>query len=449
VPERGARLMSAPRPPRRSHGPVAVVLAAVLAVGALAFALHERAALDATRARVASARHTLATDDADLASTRAGVRTTTAQLDARQASVATAFEALVTARNQLTGAAGDVQLQQLDLATLHSCLDGVEQATLSEAGGDDQSAVDDLTGVSASCTSLDATQTGSGLVYPFDFPDPFVLTVGNEYYAYASNSAAGNIQIIESSDLTHWTTVGDALPHLASWAQPGATWAPSVLHLGSSYILYYSAIFGTSGEQCVSAATSATPQGPFLDTSTEPVVCQLGQGGSLDPSPYVDTTGQPYLTWKSEGTGSQGPVLWAQPLGPSGTGLLPGTPTALLQPGATWQGGVVEGPDMVDLGGTYALFYSGNQWSTAAYAVGEVGCAGPLGPCQPATGAPLLASGPAFSGPGGESVFADAQGTLWMAFHAWLPGEVGYPHSRVLFLRRLTVTGGVPTVDGT
>jgi hypothetical protein len=33
-----------------------------------------------------------------------------------------------------------------------------------------------------------------------------------------------------------------------------------------------------------------------------------------------------------------------------------------------------------------------------------------------------------------------------MAFHAWLPGEIGFPHSRPLFLRRITITGGVPQV---
>ena len=45
-------------------------------------------------------------------------------------------------------------------------------------------------------------------------------------------------------------------------------------------------------------------------------------------------------------------------------------------------------------------------------------------------------------------MFADAQGDLWMAFHAWLPGQVGYPHSRVLFIRRLSLADGVPAVAG-
>ena len=32
----------------------------------------------------------------------------------------------------------------------------------------------------------------------------------------------------------------------------------------------------------------------------------------------------------------------------------------------------------------------------------------------------------------------DSQGNLWIAFAAWLPNQVGYPHSRVLFLRELS-----------
>jgi hypothetical protein len=50
-------------------------------------------------------------------------------------------------------------------------------------------------------------------------------------------------------------------------------------------------------------------------------------------------------------------------------------------------------------------------------------------------------------GPGGPSLFADPQGTLWMAFHAWLPSGVGYPHNRLLFLRRVTVANDRPVVE--
>ena len=50
-------------------------------------------------------------------------------------------------------------------------------------------------------------------------------------------------------------------------------------------------------------------------------------------------------------------------------------------------------------------------------------------------------------GPGGESVFTDASGSYWMAFDAWIPGAVGYPHSRDLFLRRLDLSGAVPVLE--
>jgi hypothetical protein len=50
------------------------------------------------------------------------------------------------------------------------------------------------------------------------------------------------------------------------------------------------------------------------------------------------------------------------------------------------------------------------------------------------------------AGPGGESVFADTSGNFWIAFHAWVPGAVGFPNSRDLYLRRLTFSGSVPAV---
>jgi hypothetical protein len=41
-------------------------------------------------------------------------------------------------------------------------------------------------------------------------------------------------------------------------------------------------------------------------------------------------------------------------------------------------------------------------------------------------------------------VFTDAQGRLEMVFDAWVPGAVGYPHSRLLFVRPLQMSAGVP-----
>ena len=37
--------------------------------------------------------------------------------------------------------------------------------------------------------------THTNPVYPYDFPDPFVLPVGDGYFAYATNSGHMNVQV--------------------------------------------------------------------------------------------------------------------------------------------------------------------------------------------------------------------------------------------------------------
>jgi beta-xylosidase len=101
---------------------------------------------------------------------------------------------------------------------------------------------------------------------------------------------------------------------------------------------------------------------------------------------------------------------------------------------------------MVGYEGRYYLFYSGNNWSTAGYAIGYAVCASPTGPCTKPADGPWLASTSRAEGPGGEDVFVDPQGQLWMAVHAWVHGKVGYPQgARNLFVFRLTFVNGVPT----
>ena len=149
--------------------------------------------------------------------------------------------------------------------------------------------------------------------------------------------------------------------------------------------------------------------------------------------------------WKSGGPGTS--KIWSQQLTPSGTSFAAGTnPTSLLTPDQSWQSGTVEAPDLVTTGGHYDLFFSGNDWNSSHYAVGVANCTGPLGPCSDAGPDPILSNGAGVAGPGGESVFADTAGNYWIAFHAWVPGAVGFPNSRDLYLRRLSFAGPVPAV---
>jgi beta-xylosidase len=175
--------------------------------------------------------------------------------------------------------------------------------------------------------------------------------------------------------------------------------------------------------------------------------CQANLGGSIDAAPYLDAAGQPFLTWKSNGGDGQPATIWAQALDPQGTALLGTKPTELLQPSQPWEGSVVEAPTMLADDGSYFLFYSGNNWDSADYAIGVARCAGALGPCVKPMAQPLFGSQPNLQGPGGETVFTDDEGQLEMAFQAWLPGAIGYPHPRLLFIRQLDIADGLPRVE--
>src|SRR5688500_8596789 len=111
-----------------------------------------------------------------------------------------------------------------------------------------------------------------------DFADPFVLRSADGYYAFATGAARLHLQVARSRDLNGWTHLGEALPELPSWALDvrGLTWAPSVLVRQSRYILYYTTRDALSGFQCISRALSQRPEGPYLDDSLEPMVCQIG-----------------------------------------------------------------------------------------------------------------------------------------------------------------------------
>jgi len=106
--------------------------------------------------------------------------------------------------------------------------------------------------------------------------------------------------------------------------------------------------------------------------------------------------------------------MWSQRLSSDGTQLL-GSPSLLLSPDEAWQGTIVEAPDMVQVGGTYWVVYSGNWYNQPAYAIGAARCDGPAGPCRDVSPTPLLATNLQGQGPGEASVFHDDAG-VWMLY---------------------------------
>ena len=264
-------------------------------------------------------------------------------------------------------------------------------------------------------------------VHAADFADPFVLRTAGRYYAYATNVGDINVQVMSSPDLVRWEHLGDALPEVPAWASSGFTWSPSVLERHGRYVLYYTVRHRESGLQSISVATGDSPTGPFVDTSSGPFMFQRALGGSIDPSPFVDADGFAYLLWKSDDNALHRPSsLWGCLLADDGLSLA-GDPVRLLGHDRGWEVPLIEAPSMVRVHDTYFLFYSANWWESSRYAIGYATSESPLGPCVKATKwRPWMAGDLDAHGPGGQEFFTDGDGQLWMAYHAWMGGSVGY-----------------------
>ena len=335
---------------------------------------------------------------------------------------------------------------QLDL--LLSCRSTLDAATdqLEAPNASATAAASLLDGGRAHCqAALDAIRGDTSAAHPYDFPDPSVTTVGDTYYAYGTNGSTGTVQTLSSTDLVAWTVLRPAFEALPGWAQPGRTWAPTVVQVGTTFVLYYTVRVKGTGRQCISAAVSAQPTGPFVDASWGPLVCQAALGGSIDPSTYRDDFGVLHLIWKSEGEVVGGRAqIWSQDLTPDGLALA-GQPVHLLTADRAWQDRVIENPSMFRLDGAWVLTYSGNRWNTAAYATGYAICAGPLGPCLAPVDGIVLRSGPVLEGPGGAQHFLSTDGRPMLAYAAWDAGGVGYPNPRRLHVTGLALSPSGPT----
>ncbi|WP_420594184.1 glycoside hydrolase family 43 protein [Deinococcus sp.] len=297
-----------------------------------------------------------------------------------------------------------------------------------------------------------ATQaaTFSNPVLDENFPDPAILKVGGTYHAYSTNSANANVPHVTSRNLVQWERIGDAMPVLPGWARGGRTWAPEVAQIGQGFVLYFTAQDDDSGRQCIGAAAATSPAGPFFDSSDKPLVCQLGEGGSIDASPFQDKDGQRYLLWKNDGNCcNQATNIYIQPLSSDGLRLT-GKASALIQNFQLWEGNVIEAPTLHYAGGVYYLLYSAGPYDSDLYAVGYATAPSVTGPYKKAPENPILVSKGDVAGPGHQTVITDGAGRTWLAYHAWTAGLTsdaagGY---RSLRLDPVTFAGGKVKVAG-
>jgi ribosomal protein L24E len=298
-----------------------------------------------------------------------------------------------------------------------------------------------------------------------DASDPDVVRFGSTYYAYTTGTTWGNhIGILTSSrPNTGWNTItgtefgSSAFPaippgtSIRPWQVNTSQHAPGVFFFGGRYVMFYTAqtTSGHGGHYCLSVARATSARGPFADATTGPILCDDADGGIIDPSPFVDAAGHPWLYYKTYddiNTGATPARIWAVALSADGVHFA-GTPHIVLsQNNMSSPFETVENPEMVLTGGHYVLVFSRGLYTSSAYRQGYATCDGPTGPCREGSSSLVTSYGPV-EGPGGGTAFADPGGHLWLAYAGWnAPCDhySGTSCARRLFVAPLSVSGPVP-----
>jgi beta-xylosidase len=284
-----------------------------------------------------------------------------------------------------------------------------------------------------------------------DMPDPYVLDTGDRYYLYSTTNISDNYPYATSDDLVNWEQQGDAMPRLPIWAN-GNTWAPEVTETSAGYVMYFTARApglvrpdGASA-QCVGVAVSETPDGPFVDDSEEPLVCQLDLGGTIDASIVRDVDGSLWLIYKNDGNCCSMPTrFFMRPMSEDGL-TFAGDEIEVqgIVNDQTWEGGVVEAPTILHRDGTYYLFFSANDYAGPRYAVGYATSTSLTGPYVDAEENPIMSTEGTAIGPGHQTIIADRDGDLWLVYHAW----EWTLSERHVWIDELAFEDGRPVIDG-
>ena len=124
------------------------------------------------------------------------------------------------------------------------------------------------------------------------------------FYAYGTADNWGDgkgqrlVSILESKDLAHWTWIGTAFSEKPKWKSAGGIWAPDVVLLNGSYIMYYA--YSTWGDlnPGIGIATADKAEGPFMDQGKLFDSKSIQVPNSIDPYFFAEN-GHNYLFWGS------------------------------------------------------------------------------------------------------------------------------------------------------
>jgi arabinan endo-1,5-alpha-L-arabinosidase len=273
-----------------------------------------------------------------------------------------------------------------------------------------------------------------------------------------------NIPMYRSTDLVHWTYVGDAFAAKPSWVKSDAgMWAPDVIFHGGQYRMYYAAQDTnlSGGGSAVGLATSDSPIGPWHDTGS-PVVAPTPSASDpssrrweFDPE-VIYAGGHGYVYFGSYFGG-----IFVRELTPDGTGTIASSERQIAIDNR------YEGTYIVKHRGWYYFMGSATNCCNGpltGYAVFAARSRSPLGPFVDRSGRSIRSSavggtpvltqnGNRWVGTGHNAMLTDFSGQQWILYHAvdqddpYYAGDVGYT-KRPALLDPLDWNGNWPAVRG-
>ena len=275
-------------------------------------------------------------------------------------------------------------------------------------------------------------------IVPGDHPDPTIIRVGAMYWtASTSGDWAPVFALYRSKDLHRWTAEGSIFPDAPAWAQ-GSFWAPEMV-VDHGRILVYYVGRKRGGPLCVAVATAVQPEGPYTDHG--PIVCQ--KDGSIDPSFARNKRGEPFLIWKEDGNSQRMPTtIWAQRLTSNLLNVSGEKVPLLINDPASWEGGVVEAPYVMQHADRFYLFYAGNACCgvNCNYAEGVARADHLLGPWTRDPANPIIRPNAAWRCPGHGTAVETPAGKDFFIYHA-------YPVAGSVYLGRESVLDSITWTD--
>jgi arabinan endo-1,5-alpha-L-arabinosidase len=268
------------------------------------------------------------------------------------------------------------------------------------------------------------------------FADPSIVRGGDgAWYAYATEDSmhpgepAAKVPMARSTDLAHWSYVGNAFSTAPAYADPNTSyWAPDIRFLDGRYVMYYTVtdtrVSTVGGDFAIGVATAPSPTGPWTQQDSPVVAPVTDADGNyltvIDPAELTTPDGTKYLYYGSYSLG-----VHVVRLSSDGLHAL-GAPTQITTDDR------YEGSYVVRHDGWYYLFASSANCCagpTSGYAVFTGRSRSPLGPFLDRDGTSLDASrvggtpvvspqGNLFVGTGHNALVTDDAGQDWLVYHA-------------------------------